>query len=255
MQDEAEGLAVDLRQLATRRGVLVLGLGLVGSRVMADATCVAMAPETAGPFPADGSTAGGGVNALGIAGISRSDIRPSFGGLTGTATGLSVLLELQLVDVGRACAPLAGHAVYLWHCDAEGRYSIYDLPQVNYLRGVVESDARGVVLLTTVFPGCYPGRWPHLHFEVFRSGKAALAGEAAILTSQLALPEAVCVSVYGTTPGYEASKASFAGQKLEADQVFGDNSPAENQARMLSVKRDPMAGTSAVVVIGVALTH
>lgn len=249
MKHEAEGLAVDLRHLATRRGVLALGLGLMGSRVMG-AECIAAAPETAGPFPADGSRAGRGLNALGLEGIGRADIRTSFGGMTGTAEGLALVVEVQLV--GADCAPLADHAIYLWHCDAAGRYSIYDLPEVNYLRGVMVTDGQGVARVTTVFPGCYPGRWPHLHFEVFNSAGAAVDGAAALLTSQLLLPREVCASVYDTTAGYEASRAYFAGQELEADMVFADDSAEQNLARTLIVKRDPMAGNSARAVIALA---
>jgi protocatechuate 3,4-dioxygenase beta subunit len=32
------------------------------------------------------------------------------------------------------------------------------------------TDANGVVSFTSIFPGCYSGRWPHIHFEVFEPG-------------------------------------------------------------------------------------
>lgn len=252
LQEGAEGLAADLRHLATRRGVLALGLGAIGGRVLGDTACLANPPEMAGPFPADGSAAGGGTNALTVDGIRRSDIRGSFGGMSGTAAGLQVVIDMQLVDVDKACAPLAGYAVYLWHCDAAGLYSIYELPEVNYLRGVVVADAQGVARVTTIFPGCYAGRWPHLHFEVFKSPEVAVAGEAALLTSQLVLPQGVCASVYGSTAGYEASRQNFVGQTVDGDLVFADNTLQEIEAMTLIVKRDPMAGTTAQVMIGVA---
>ncbi len=250
-----EGLAADLRHVATRRMVLGLGMAAFGGRVLAGPACLVPAEETAGPFPADGSNRRNLrlINVLNQVDVVRGDLRPSFAGLTGTAEGLAVQLEINLVDAGRDCTPLAGHAIYLWHCDRDGRYSLYDLPEVNYLRGLAVSDASGLVRVKTVFPGCYPGRWPHIHFEVFRSAEAAMAGEAALLTSQFALPQGVCASVYGTEAGYAASKAYLAALSLEGDMVFGDNSESEMAAVMLVVKRDPMAGTTARAVLGLVV--
>ena len=64
---------------------------------------------------------------------------------------------------------MPGAAVYLWHCDADGNDSLYSngVTGENYLRGVQEADANGQVHFTTIVPGCYAGRWPHIHFEVF----------------------------------------------------------------------------------------
>lgn len=250
----AEGLAADLAAMTRRRALMLAGGALLAGRAASAATCDLPAAETAGPFPADGSTAQAGrvVNVLGQDGIARVNLKPAFGGLKGTAVGLPVHLEIALVDAGAGCAPLAGLAVYLWHCDAAGRYSLYDLPETNYLRGLGVADSGGVVRFDTIFPGCYRGRWPHLHFEVFESAATAVAGQAAILTSQFALPQSVCASVYGTEADYAASKANFAGQSLGSDMVFRDNSAAEMAAMMVSVKRDPMAGTQAWARIGIA---
>ena len=61
-----------------------------------------------------------------------------------------------------------GYAVYLWHCDREGEYSMYTGPDhENYLRGVQATDTNGSVTFTTIFPAGYSGRWPHIHFEVY----------------------------------------------------------------------------------------
>ena len=54
----------------------------------------------------------------------RSDIRPSFAGLSGIADGIPLTIALTLVS-SSTCEPLAGRAVYLWHCDRLGRYSLY----------------------------------------------------------------------------------------------------------------------------------
>jgi hypothetical protein len=49
---------------------------------------------------------------------------------------------MNLLDVAAGGTPLAGAAVYVWHCDRDGRYSLYDpaIASENYLRGVQESD-------------------------------------------------------------------------------------------------------------------
>ena len=127
--------------------------------------CSTIPQETAGPYPGDGSN---GPNVLGLTGVVRSDIRSSFAGLSGTADGVQLTLVLTIVSAS-TCAPLAGRAVYLWHCDRPGRYSLYSssVTNQNYLRGVQGADASGIVTFTSVYPGCYAGRWPHIHFEVY----------------------------------------------------------------------------------------
>ena len=102
-------------------------------------------------------------------GIVRSDIRSSFGSSSGTAEGVPLPVELTVVDTANDCEPMAGAAVYLWHCDREGRYSLYSegATDQNYLRGVQEADANGRVAFTSIFPAAYSGRWPHIHFEVY----------------------------------------------------------------------------------------
>lgn len=189
------------------------------------ASCSAIPEETAGPYPADGSNAVGGkvANALALSGIWRSDIRASLAGATGTAGGVPLTLTLRLLNTSAGCANLLGLAVYLWHCDREGRYSMYStgVTAENYLRGVQVADANGQVSFTTVFPGCYAGRWPHIHFEVYRSLAAATAGTGRLKTSQLALPAAASREVYASS-GYGASGASFNQITLAGDSVFSD---------------------------------
>ena len=61
--------------------------------------------------------------------------------------------------------------MYLWQCDRDGNYSLYSQAAAseNYLRGAQEVDANGTVTFTSIFPACYSGRWPHIHFEVYGS--------------------------------------------------------------------------------------
>src|SRR5690606_27632690 len=97
---------------------------------------------------------------------------------------------------GGGCAPLAAHAVYLWQNDAAGAYSLYNLRHANYLRGLQGADGTGRLTFTTIVPGCYGGRFPHCHFEVFESVSAARAGAAPLLVSQLAFPAQECGAIY-----------------------------------------------------------
>src|SRR5215212_11357733 len=162
------------------------------------AACPTKIPsETAGPFPGDGSN---GPNVLNQTGVVRQDIRSSFAGLSGTAAGALLNIELTIVSAS-TCSPLSGYAVYLWHCDRAGLYSLYSsgVTNQNYLRGVQAADANGKVRFTSIYPGCYSGRWPHIHFEVYKSLAAATSVSNKIATSQLALPKAASDLVYATS--------------------------------------------------------
>jgi protocatechuate 3,4-dioxygenase beta subunit len=111
--------------------------------------------------------------------------------------------------------------VYLWHCDRDGRYSLYTVPDENYLRGVHRTAADGTVTFTSIFPACYSGRWPHIHYEVYPSLAAATSASNKVATSQIALPEDVCKLVYATA-GYEQSVTNLAQTSLATDNVFSD---------------------------------
>lgn len=177
--------------------------------------------ETAGPYPGDGSN---GPNVLEASGVVRQDITSSFGTSTSTAEGVPLTVTLTLLDNANGCTPLAGAAVYAWHCDREGKYSMYDsgLQNQNYLRGVQEADANGQVTFKTIYPGAYNGRWPHIHFEVFESMNNATAAGQVLAVSQIALTEAACKEVYASA-GYESSAQNFPRTTLKSDNVFGND--------------------------------
>ncbi|WP_171113672.1 MULTISPECIES: intradiol ring-cleavage dioxygenase [Streptomyces] len=186
------------------------------------AECATIPDETAGPYPGDGSN---GVNVLKESGVVRSDITKSFGDSAGgTAEGVPLTVTLTVVDAASGCGtPKAGAAVYLWHCDREGRYSLYSegVTEENYLRGVQETDDKGQVTFTSIFPACYQGRWPHIHFEVYGSLADATAATSITNTSQLALPKDVCDTVYATD-GYDQSVQNLGQLSLETDNIFSD---------------------------------
>ncbi len=208
--------------------------------------CTPIPEETAGPYPGDGSN---GVNVLTEDGVVRSDIRASFGDLSGTAEGVPLSIELTVVDASDGCVPLAGAAVYLWHCDREGRYSLYSdgATDQNYLRGVQEADGNGIVRFSSIFPACYSGRWPHIHFEVFPDLATATSAGQPLATSQLALPADVCDVVYATD-GYSQSISNVAQTSLSTDNVFADDGAARQLATTSGNVSD---GYTAVLTVSV----
>lgn len=234
-----QGAPFDLRTLVSRRSIIAMAG--VGVGTMALAACSSAAggsttstgaassgavpsgeipDETAGPYPGDGSN---GPDVLEQSGIVRSDIRTSIGG-GATAEGVPLTFSLTILDMANDDAPFEGAAVYAWHCDAEGQYSMYAdaIANETYLRGVQVADAEGTVTFTSIFPACYDGRWPHIHFEVYPDVDSITDVANVIATSQIALPEEACAAVYAQS-GYEGSSENFAGVSLESDGVFGDD--------------------------------
>ena len=239
IHEEDLGLVHDVRTLVDRRVALGLFGGVALTTLLAacaspaTTSTTAAAPstsggadltevpdETAGPYPGDGSN---GVNVLDDSGIVRGDIRSSFGASTTTAEGVPLDIQLTVRDAATGDA-LSGAAVYLWHCDRDGGYSLYGdgLTNENYLRGVQETDASGSVTFRSIFPGAYAGRWPHIHFEVYSDVAGAIASGPILKTSQIALPKEACEAVYAT-PGYEQSVRNLAQTSLASDMVFGDD--------------------------------
>jgi protocatechuate 3,4-dioxygenase beta subunit len=212
--------------------------------------CVSEIPqETTGPYPADGSQASNQMlNALALSGIVRSDIRTSLG--TGNmAEGIPCTIELTLVNTNEDCAPLANNALYIWHCDRDSNYSMYSSAAVaeDYLRGVQVADSDGKVTFTSIFPACYAGRWPHMHFEIYPSLAEATDASNVLHTSQLAIPKDICDAAY-TTDGYAQSVRNLSQISLESDNVFGDGVSSQ----MATVTGDVGNGYTIQLTVGVA---
>ncbi len=224
------------------------GTGTGGGSV---SSCTVIPEETAGPYPGDGSNTVNGqvANALALSGILRRDMRSSIAGASGVAAGVPLTIELQLVNSNAACANLADYALYLWHCDREGRYSMYSsgITAENYLRAVQVSGSDGKLSFLTIFPGCYDGRMPHLHFEVFRSSAQATRFSNKIKTSQIAFPTDICQSVYNNADGYATSRTNFARISFATDNVFSDGVTLQ----LASMSGDLVNGYTASLLVGV----
>jgi protocatechuate 3,4-dioxygenase beta subunit len=276
VHDHDRGLAFDLPNLLNRRRMLavmagaglatLVGCGNDGDKAAsatstsaasgsattstpavtaADGTCEVIPQETGGPFPGDGSN---GPDALSESGVVRSDIRSSFGSANGVAEGVPLTINLTVLDNGNNCAAYRGAAIYLWHCDREGRYSMYSqgASDENYLRGVQVADANGRLTFKSIFPAAYQGRWPHIHFEVFPNVNAATGSSGKLRTSQLALPEDVCKLVYATS-GYEQSVRNLSSTSLQRDMVFADG----YEQQLATVTGNVGSGFTAELSIGV----
>lgn len=211
----------------------------------ASAPLDAVPDETGGPYPGDGSN---GVNVLDDSGIVRSDIRSSFGSSTTVAGGIPLTIALTVRDAVSGAA-LAGKGVYIWHCDQAGNYSLYSrgVESENYLRGVQETDSSGTVKFTSIYPACYSGRWPHIHFEVYDDVATAVATGPIVKTSQIALPDETNAAVYATA-GYEQSVRNAAQITLQSDNVFGDDGGIHQIATMSG---SPQQGYTAALTIGI----
>jgi protocatechuate 3,4-dioxygenase beta subunit len=211
----------------------------------ADGTLTEVPDETAGPYPGDGSN---GANVLDDSGIVRSDIRSSFGSSTTTAQGVPLTIKLTVRETSSGSAK-TGAAVYLWHCDRDGQYSMYsrNITDENYLRGVQETDSTGTVTFTSIYPACYDGRWPHIHFEVYSSVADATSSGPLVKTSQIALPKEACEAVYATD-GYSASVQNLSRVSLQTDNVFRNDGGIHQIATMSG---DVSSGYTAALTIGV----
>ena len=110
-----------------------------------------------------------------------------------------------------------------------------------------ETDASGTVRFTSIYPACYSGRWPHIHFEVYSDVANAVASGPIVKTSQIALPEEANALVFATA-GYEQSVRNAAQVTLASDNVFGDDGGIHQIASMSGSVAD---GYTAALTIGV----
>jgi protocatechuate 3,4-dioxygenase beta subunit len=165
-------------------------------------SCAVTPSETIGPYPS-------------LTNFVRSDIREG-------KAGLSLVLTITVVNANGSCGPVAGAAVDIWQCDAQGNYSEYAQPGYNgtgqtYLRGIQTTDASGRVTFTTVFPGWYQGRATHIHVQVKVNGSA-------VKVTQIAFPESIIAAVYAS--GVYAAKGQNPTSNA-SDMVFSDGVSSE----------------------------
>jgi protocatechuate 3,4-dioxygenase beta subunit len=173
--------------------------------------------------------------------LVRSDI-------TEGKQGAPLALTLQIVEA-KDCAAIPAARVDVWHADGLGLYSGYVRQETGsakgetFLRGTQSTGAGGEVSFTTIYPGWYPGRTPHVHFKVF-------VGERDVVTGQLYFPDAITDRVYATTTPYRQRKA-------ERDTLNADDFIFVKQRGTDTIINVKESGGSylASLVIGVMRNH
>ena len=144
--------------------------------------CTLTPSETEGPFPTHDP-----------ASLERVDIRSD-------REGVVMDVNITVQDSGNGCAGLSEAIVDIWHCDAEGYYSEYggsgmqqvDLTSAHFLRGRQATNDEGLVTFTSIFPGWYRGRAPHIHVHIYDASGQSL------LVTQIAFPGEITEAVYTT---------------------------------------------------------
>ena len=110
----------------------------------------------------------------------------------------------------------------------------------TFLRGTQFTDADGAVRFTTIHPGWYPGRTPHIHFKVILDDKD-------LVTGQLYFPDTVSERIYATLSPYRERKAER--DTLNAnDFIFQKQGGSET---LVAVEEDG-GSYRASLVIGIA---
>jgi len=125
--------------------------------------------------------------------------------IVGNRKGVPLILRITVIDAS-SCKPLKGAAVDVWQADAVGHYSDESgegtLGQ-TWLRGLQLTDANGLAKFTTIYPGFYSGRAPHIHVKVHVGGtdtSAKYSGGHVSHNGQIFFPEALSTKVYRSSP-------------------------------------------------------
>ena len=229
------------RKIFLKNSVSALGLAFVAPLLkscakekVADTTsasgtdsgsCEVSPTETAGPFPT----------------ITPSSLVSS--NIVSDRSGVALTIKLTVNNSKSSCAALSGAIVDVWHCDAAGNYSEYggggmqssNYTSVHFLRGRQTTNSSGLVTFTSIFPGWYSGRAPHIHVHVYSADGTSL------LITQIAFPTDVCNTVYTTAADYKSRGTQDTSNS--SDNVFSDSLASE------------LATVSGSVSDGYTLTH
>jgi protocatechuate 3,4-dioxygenase beta subunit len=170
------------------------------------------------------------------------------GDITEGKHGAPLALTLQIVEA-KDCAAIPSARVDVWHADGLGLYSGYADQETGsakgetFLRGTQFTGTGGEVRFTTIYPGWYPGRAPHIHFKVFIDERDAITG-------QLYFPDPITDHVYATALPYRQ-------RKVERDTLNPDDFIFVKQRGIDTILTVKESGGSylANLVIGVERNH
>jgi protocatechuate 3,4-dioxygenase beta subunit len=171
--------------LASLGGLVAGAAGVAGLRLSEEAgagpagvssgliSCVLAPEQTEGPFYVDDAA------------VRRN--------VTEGRPGVALTLRLTVVNAS-SCKPIRNAAVEIWHCDAGGVYSATGAEaDERFLRGIQRTEANGLALFKTLYPGWYQGRTVHIHTMVHIGGNV-------VHTGQLYFPDSVTDAVYRRSP-------------------------------------------------------
>ncbi len=201
MKDKLNAGLIGRRELILRTaGVLTftgLGLGVVEKSLAQTTTSVVVTPEqTQGPYWVDEQ-------------LNHSDLAtdPTDNSIQ---VGLPLVLGITVSQYANGViTPLKDAYVDLWHCNAYGVYS--DEAAYNpgggtgtvvttgrkFLRGYQVTDAHGNVRFTSIYPGWYVGRTPHIHARIRLHDGTTVTEN---FTTQFFFDEAITEMVYQMAP-------------------------------------------------------
>jgi protocatechuate 3,4-dioxygenase beta subunit len=175
--------------LAASAGAVLLGaprlLGSSADEALAATACTLTPEQEEGPFY-----------------VALNRIRSN---IVGDRKGVPLLLRITVVD-SSTCKPLKGAAVDVWQADAVGHYSDESREGTSgqtWLRGLQLTDANGLARFTTIYPGFYSGRAPHIHVKVHVGGRhtsSRYSGGHVSHNGQIFFPEALSTKVYRSSP-------------------------------------------------------
>ncbi len=236
------------RVLTRREAVTLLGsagalawLGRTPShattRAIRASPCVVRPAMTPGPYYVDEK-------------LERSDIRsdPTDGTVK---SGALLLVTLNVSRIAKGgCAPLEGALVDIWHCDAEGVYSdavdpkYFDTTGKKFLRGYQRTDGSGAATFTTIYPGWYPERTPHIHYKIRSPASAERAYE---FVSQVYFDEGLNDRVYARPP--YAAKGKRTVSNL-TDEIYRDSGGRQSMLAVTPAKEGYAASFDVALDLG-----
>lgn len=199
-------------------------VGAGGNAPGSTSQCAVTNAEIAGPFPI------------------RNPNDLIINNIVSDRTGVPLGINITVRNVNSNCEYLPGVLVDIWQCDKDGYYSEYggnasqsvNFTNVHFLRGRQTTNSAGLVSWTSIFPGWYPGRAPHIHVHIYSPSGTSL------LVTQIAFSKEVCDMVY--RQGVYASHG-LQDTTNERDMVFSDGVSNE------------LAAITGSVVDGFVLNH
>ena len=203
-------------------GAAVAALGLAGLDARetdaASVSCILTPEQTEGPYY-----------------IAGEKFRRN---ITDGHPGTQMQLRTFVVDA-TTCRPLKNAAVDVWHADAAGVYSGFGSGAASrtFMRGIQRTNAKGLALFRTVYPGWYQGRTVHIHVKVHVGGNV-------VHTGQLYFPDSLSDAVYRRSP--YSSRPSRTTRNAD-DMIFRNG----GSRSMLKVKRSSSGLYVATITMGI----